>query len=196
MTVDQSHARLDSEREREVKFGVQYWPMELRETGEFAGCAGLRPWQYSAETMEVGVHLMRSAWGGRLGEEALRAVLAHGFETLGLPVVVAGHGAGHQASRSNYWSALDSGIRTTPSGGRSRWMSTCMPWMLRIGDVGTQIPDCVNSIAICLNVLKRSAASVKSGSMMQDPSDDTERRPRKVLPLLAQSVRDRGGSFN
>lgn len=71
---------------------MQYWPMFLCETGEFAGCAGLRPWSMDPNTIEVGVHLMRSAWGLRLGEEALRAVLAHGFDTLSLPMIVAGHG--------------------------------------------------------------------------------------------------------
>jgi RimJ/RimL family protein N-acetyltransferase len=51
------------------------------------------------EAIEVGVNLMRSAWGLRLGEEALLAVLAHGFDTLGLPVIVAGHGTAHDNSR-------------------------------------------------------------------------------------------------
>ena len=49
--------------------------------------------------IEAGVHLMRSAWGLRLGEEALRAVLAYGFDTLGLPTIVAGHGIGHDNSQ-------------------------------------------------------------------------------------------------
>jgi ribosomal-protein-alanine N-acetyltransferase len=52
-----------------------------------------------SETIEVGVNLMRSAWGVRLGEEALLAVLAHGFDTLDLPVIVAGHGIAHKNSR-------------------------------------------------------------------------------------------------
>jgi len=78
---------------------MQYWPMFLRETGEFAGCAGLRPWQMDPNTIEAGVHLMRSAWGQRLGEEALRAVLAYGFDTLSLPTIVAGHGIGHDSSQ-------------------------------------------------------------------------------------------------
>jgi RimJ/RimL family protein N-acetyltransferase len=99
MTREQAHARLDTERERENSLGMQYWPMFLRDTGEFAGCAGLRPWQMDAKIIEAGVHLMRSAWGLRLGEEALRAVLAHGFDTLGLPAIVAGHGIGHDNSQ-------------------------------------------------------------------------------------------------
>lgn len=99
MTREQAHDRLHAERERENNLGIQYWPMFLRETGEFAGCAGLRPWQMDPNTIEAGVHLMRSAWGLRLGEESLRAVLAHGFDTLNLPKVVAGHGIGHDNSQ-------------------------------------------------------------------------------------------------
>ena len=99
MSREQARDRLYAECERESSLGVQYWSMFLRETGEFAGCAGLRPWAMDSETIEVGVNLMRSAWGLRLGEEALLAVLAHGFDTLGLPVIVAGHGIEHDNSR-------------------------------------------------------------------------------------------------
>jgi len=99
MTREQAHDRLYTERECESRLGIQYWPMFLRETGEFAGCAGLRKWQLDPGTIEAGVHLMRSGWGLRLGEEALRAVLVHGFDTLGLPAIVAGHGIGHDNSQ-------------------------------------------------------------------------------------------------
>lgn len=99
MTRDQADDRLRIEREREESVGVQYWPMFLRETGEFAGCAGLRPWSMDPNKIEAGVNLMRSAWGLRLGEEALLAVLAHGFDTLGFPMIVAGHGTAHANSR-------------------------------------------------------------------------------------------------
>ena len=99
MTPEQTQDRLHAERERETLLGMQYWPMFLRETGEFAGCAGLRPWSMDPSLIEAGVHLMRSAWGLRLGEEALRAVLAHGFDTLGLRTIVAGHGIGHDNSQ-------------------------------------------------------------------------------------------------
>ena len=99
MTREQARDRLDAEREREKSLGMQYWPIFLRETGEFAGCAGLRPWQMDSDTIEAGVHLMRSVWGQRLGEEALRAVLSHGFDMLGLLTIVAGHGIGHHNSQ-------------------------------------------------------------------------------------------------
>ena len=99
MTPEQAHDRLTIERDREIRLGFQYWPMFLRETGQFAGCAGLREWQMDPNTIEAGVHLMRSAWGLRLGEEALRAVLAHAFLTLNPPVIVAGHSIGHDNSQ-------------------------------------------------------------------------------------------------
>ncbi|MGA2850878.1 MAG: GNAT family N-acetyltransferase [Terracidiphilus sp.] len=99
MSREQVRARLDLELERESSLGMQYWPMFLRETGEFAGCAGLRPWQMDANTIEVGVNIMRFAWGLRLGEESLRAVLGYGFDTLRLPKIVAGHGLGHENSK-------------------------------------------------------------------------------------------------
>ncbi len=99
MTPEQARRRLEIERESENRLGMQYWPMFLRETGEFAGCAGLRQWQMDATMIEAGVHLMRSSWGLRLGEEALRAVLAHGFDRLGLATIVAGHGMGHDNSQ-------------------------------------------------------------------------------------------------
>jgi len=100
MTPQEADARLAGERERESRLGMQYWPMFLRETGEFAGCAGLRPWSVDPEKIEAGVHLMRPAWGLRLGEEALLAVLAHAFDTLKLPAIVAGHGAEHSNSQN------------------------------------------------------------------------------------------------
>lgn len=99
MTREQARARLDIERDRENRLGMQYWPIFLRETGEFAGCAGLRPWEMDPRMIEAGVHLVRSAWGQRLGEESLRAVLAHGFDTMRLAVIVAGHGMGHNNSQ-------------------------------------------------------------------------------------------------
>ncbi len=99
MSREQARYRLLAECERDRSLGIQYWPIFLRDTGEFAGCAGLRPWSVDPKTIEAGVNLMRSAWGQRLGEEALLALLAHGFDTLGLPIIVAGHGVAHDNSR-------------------------------------------------------------------------------------------------
>jgi [ribosomal protein S5]-alanine N-acetyltransferase len=99
MSREQARDRLHAECERENGPGMQYWPIFLRETGEFAWCAGLRPWSMDSSTIEVGVNLMRSTWGLRLGEEALLAVLARRFDMLGLPVIIAGHWIAHDNSR-------------------------------------------------------------------------------------------------
>lgn len=99
MTEERALDRLHAEQECERRSGIQYWPIFWRETGAFAGCAGLRPWSMDPHITEAGVHLVRSAWGLRLGEEALLSVLAHGFNALGLPRIVAGHGVSHDNSR-------------------------------------------------------------------------------------------------
>jgi len=99
MTPEQAPERLITERERDHSLGLQYWLIFLRDTEEFAGCAGLRPWSKDPLIIEVDVNLMRAAWGQRLGEEAILAALAHVFNTLKLPVVVSGHGIDHDNSR-------------------------------------------------------------------------------------------------
>ena len=99
MSPEQAHARLSTECERESHLGMQYWPIFQSKTGEFAGCAGLRPWSMDSSVVEVGVNLVRSVWGLRLGEEALRAVLTYGFNSLDLPRIVAGHGRAHNNSK-------------------------------------------------------------------------------------------------
>src|ERR1700761_1014826 len=72
------------------------------------------------ETVEVGVNLMRSAWGQRLGQEALLAVLAHGFDTLDLLVIGAGHGVAHDNSRKLLERVGFKYTHTTSSGVRKR----------------------------------------------------------------------------
>lgn len=84
--------RLALEIGNQQQFGFQYWPMFLRETGAHAGCAGLRPFHEQPDVLEVGVHLARSLWSGRMGEEAARAVIAHAWEHTGSGALVAGHG--------------------------------------------------------------------------------------------------------
>ena len=87
-----AQTRLDLEIKRQQLHGVQYWPMFLLSTGEHAGCAGLRPFHQQKGVLEIGVHVARAFWSGRYGEEAARAVIRHGFHTLGLEGIVAGHG--------------------------------------------------------------------------------------------------------
>lgn len=100
MSPEAADARLALEMARQRRVGVQYWPVFLRETGEFAGCAGLRPFHKEAGVFEVGVHLARAMWSRRLGEEAVRAVIAYGFGVLGAVRLMAGHGPEHENSKA------------------------------------------------------------------------------------------------
>ena len=100
MTDEGVRTRLQLEMRRQKTLGVQYWPMFLRDTGEFAGCAGLRPWHDEANVLEVGVHVARRFWSERLGEEAARAVIAFAFAELGCRALTAGHGPHNHNSKA------------------------------------------------------------------------------------------------
>ena len=43
--TDQIQKRFDYEINNLKEYNIQYWPMYLLETGEFVGCAGLRPYK-------------------------------------------------------------------------------------------------------------------------------------------------------
>jgi RimJ/RimL family protein N-acetyltransferase len=49
--------RLSKEIDSQKKYGVQYWPVFLLETGEFVGCCGLRPYDIDNGIYEIGFHI-------------------------------------------------------------------------------------------------------------------------------------------
>src|SRR6185503_16803520 len=53
----QVRARLERELTNEREHGLQYWAMFVRETGEHAGCCGLRPADPARQLFEMGFHL-------------------------------------------------------------------------------------------------------------------------------------------
>ncbi|MEF9887269.1 GNAT family N-acetyltransferase [Streptomyces sp. P9-A4] len=71
--------------------GFGWWALELRETGEFIGRAGLDRvgTDMPFAGVDVGWRLTRAAWGHGYATEAALACLAFGFEALGLPEVLA-----------------------------------------------------------------------------------------------------------
>src|SRR5215831_485266 len=82
------------------KNGIQYWPVFEKQTGEFAGCCGLRPWAYTPpEGHELGFHLVKMKWGRGLAFEVAAAVVKHAFETLQLSTLRAGHHPDHVNSK-------------------------------------------------------------------------------------------------
>ena len=96
MTAEEVADRLAQEVERDKQFGIQYWPLRERSTGELAGCCGLRP--HGEGELELGVHLRPTFWGRGLGEEACRAALWYAFVKWDTPSVFAGHNPHNTAS--------------------------------------------------------------------------------------------------
>jgi Acetyltransferases, including N-acetylases of ribosomal proteins len=64
--------------------GLGYFAAELRDTGEFLGWFHLRDDRIEPEYVELGYRLRRGAWGRGYASEGGRALLRHGFDTLGL----------------------------------------------------------------------------------------------------------------
>ncbi|MFD4905338.1 GNAT family N-acetyltransferase [Kitasatospora purpeofusca] len=85
---DESVARFEADFDRR---GYGWWAVEVRETGEFIGFAGLDEVDEEVPFtgVEIGWRLARSAWGHGYATEAARAVLAFGFDTLELPEILA-----------------------------------------------------------------------------------------------------------
>ncbi|MFE0192208.1 GNAT family N-acetyltransferase [Streptomyces sp. NPDC058989] len=71
--------------------GYGWWAVEVRATGEFIGFAGLDDLDDDMPFtgVEIGWRLARSAWGKGYATEAALTVLAHGFDHLDLPEIVA-----------------------------------------------------------------------------------------------------------
>lgn len=99
LTREQVRERLHRELDNEREYGVQYWPFFLRETGEFVGCAGLKPYDVGQDLYELGFHLRTAFWGAGYATEGARAVIEHAFATLKPAALVAGHNPGNHASR-------------------------------------------------------------------------------------------------
>lgn len=88
--------RLETEIAGERRFGVQYWPVFYGETGELAGCCGLRPYgnrtsEDGEKAYELGFHFRPLFWGRGLAEEAARKVIEYGFEVMDAAYLAAGH---------------------------------------------------------------------------------------------------------
>ena len=75
--------------------GVQYWPLFMRDGGDFVGCCGLRRSFGTSTTglmdLELGFHLLEQFWGQGLAFEAATSVIAHAFGPLRVFRLRAGH---------------------------------------------------------------------------------------------------------
>jgi RimJ/RimL family protein N-acetyltransferase len=92
--------KIRAEMACQEKHGVQYWPIFERETEEFVGCCGMRPWIYSPpEGHEIGFHLVKEKWDRGYASEIAQAVVKHAFEKLEFRMLRAGHHPQHVNSR-------------------------------------------------------------------------------------------------
>ena len=82
--------RLEAEIAVMTTCGAQYWPIFLLEGGQHAGCAGPRPYRMEEGLYELGYHLRPEYWRIGLAQEAARAAVSFGFETIGARVLFAG----------------------------------------------------------------------------------------------------------
>lgn len=95
----QVQARLYNEIESQRRYGVQYWPLFLMESGQFIGCCGLRPYQLKNRMYELGFHLKEAFWGRGLGREAAKTVKHFAFTNLEATALFAGHHPQNSASK-------------------------------------------------------------------------------------------------
>jgi RimJ/RimL family protein N-acetyltransferase len=91
LTREQSDASVARFQVEFDQRGYGWWAVEVQATGEFIGFAGLDRVDDGMPFtgVEIGWRLARSAWGQGYATEAALAVLAFGFETLGLPEILA-----------------------------------------------------------------------------------------------------------
>jgi RimJ/RimL family protein N-acetyltransferase len=72
--------------------GFGFGAVELKETNRCIGMAGLKPTSdvplRQPEAIEIGWRLVPECWGQGYATEAAQALLAHGFDTLGLDEIV------------------------------------------------------------------------------------------------------------
>jgi ribosomal-protein-alanine N-acetyltransferase len=88
---DESRVRMARGHARLAERGYGLWPVEVPGGPSFIGMVGLTDPDFQAPFMpavEIGWRLAAAHWGRGYATEAARAVLAYGFEQLGLPEIV------------------------------------------------------------------------------------------------------------
>ncbi|MFV0131745.1 GNAT family N-acetyltransferase [Streptomyces sp. HMX87] len=91
LTREQSDASAAQFQAEFDQRGYGWWAVEVQATGEFIGFAGLDQVDDGMPFtgVEIGWRLARSAWGQGYATEAALTVLAHGFDTLKFPEILA-----------------------------------------------------------------------------------------------------------
>ena len=95
-TAEDVAARLRTEVSNGETYGLQYWPVFHRETGDLVGCCGLRP--RAEDEYEIGFHLRPAYWRQGYAAECARAVIDYAFSKLEAKKLFAGHNPNNAAS--------------------------------------------------------------------------------------------------
>lgn len=88
MTREQSDDFVDRIEAHFDEHGWGLWAVEVKSTGSFAGFIGLWPPNWKPELVEVGWRLAHEFWGHGYAPEGAAAVVADGFDRLGLEEIV------------------------------------------------------------------------------------------------------------
>ena len=92
LSKEQVHDKLKAEIDCQEKNDIQYWPIFEKETGDFVGCCGLKPWKHSPRTgPELGFHLVKAKWGRGYANEAARGVIEYAFRVKRFEQLMVGH---------------------------------------------------------------------------------------------------------
>lgn len=103
LTREESDAFVRRIEEHFELHGFGWWAVEVAAEGVLAGFVGLARPAFTAPftpCVEVGWRLAADCWGKGIASEGARAVLAFGFETLGLDEIVSFTAVGNQRSQA------------------------------------------------------------------------------------------------
>lgn len=91
LTFEQAEAWVLNFQDDLDRYGFGFWAMEVRASGEFIGFTGLCTVdkEMPITGVELAWRLARPTWGHGYATEAGLAALRYGFDTMGLPEVVA-----------------------------------------------------------------------------------------------------------
>lgn len=90
-TDEEIENRLHKEIDTYAKYQMQYFPLFLKDSGEFIVCCGLRPYDIDKKIYEVGLHLLPEFWRFGSGSEAIKRVIDYAFDDLGAQDIFAGY---------------------------------------------------------------------------------------------------------
>lgn len=100
-TREEADEKLDQIRARAAEVGFGWAVAEMRDSGKpvgFTGLSRLGADSIAAGAVEIGWRYVPESWGNGLASEAARALLAHGFDELGLDRIIAFAVDSNQAS--------------------------------------------------------------------------------------------------